>query len=108
MGGMTLTHHPARLFRLSCGCLRTFPVMPAGPEHVVLCVSCALAVTTVLAYPEGYCDVQGWATLGKRTRVSCTLGPRHEGVHFDEFAATSFTGSGPRLVRMREGKTGRA
>ncbi len=105
---MTLTHHPARLFRLSCGCLRPFPMMASGPEHTVLCVSCAVAAVTLLAYPEGRCDVQGWATLGKRARVSCTLAPRHDGIHFDEFAGAAFTGSGPRLARMREGKTGRA
>lgn len=108
MNYMALMHYPARLFRLSCGCLRTFPMMPASTPHTVFCVTCCRAATTVLAYPEGCCAATGWAVLGKRTRVSCTLDPLHQGTHFDELAATAFTGGGPRLAAMREGKTGRA
>lgn len=109
MNYMALTHHPVRLFRLSCGCLRTFPMMPVGPEHTVLCVSCAVAAVTEVVYPEGRCSVPGWATVaGRRFRVSCTLEVPHYDAHYDELLRTGFTGTEPRLTAMREGRTGRA
>lgn len=106
---MALTHHPVRLFRLSCGCLRTFPMMPVGPEHTVLCVSCAIAVVTEVVYPEGCCAAQGWVTVAaRRFRVSCTREALHCEDHYDHLLQARFTGIEPRLAAMREGRTGRA
>src|SRR5208282_2456759 len=111
---MTLTHHPVRLFRLSCGCLRGYPMMPAGFNHIVLCVTCRAEVRTVFAYPERVCGVTGWAVFhGGRLRVSCTrqAGYCLTGLHLDEYAArvpVAFAGAVPKLTAVREGKTGRA
>lgn len=115
MSYMTLTHHPVRLFRLSCGCLRSFPMMPAGVQHTVLCITCRRPVRTVAAYPERCCAAASWATVrGTRTRISCTRGVKAcvTGLHLDEYAAAvpvAFTVTGLlKLARSREGKTGRA
>jgi hypothetical protein len=108
---MSLTHHPVRLFRLSCGCLRAYPMMPAAVRHTVLCVTCHAEAVTLLAYPERCCGALGWAVLGgERTRVACTLAPGEcTGLlHMDSIAGTGFSPSGPGLARSREGKTGRA
>lgn len=111
---MTLTHHPVRLFRLSCGCLREYPMMPAGTEHTVLCVTCRTTALTVLAYPERCCAVTGWALVeGRRLRVSCTVPLLHchtilPAGHYDETVRMKFTAEVPRLAQSREGKTGRA
>ena len=104
---MTLTHHPVRLFRLSCGCLRAYPMMPAGIEHTVLCVTCAAPAVTLLAYPERCCGALGWAG---RKKVACTLRPGQcTGLmHIDEIAGAAFFPAGQVLARSREGKTGRA
>lgn len=106
--GMTLTHHPVRLFRLSCGCLRAYPMMPAGTEHTVLCVSCQAQAVTVLAYPERCCGVLGWAYPGgRRVKVACTK-DLCDGRHFDAITGTEFAVAPVSLARSREGKTGRA
>lgn len=112
---MRLTYHPVRLFRLSCGCLREYPMMPAGPRHTVLCVTCRRAATTLLVYPEKCCGAAGWALLGgRRLRVSCTLqaGGCVTGMHLDEcapaFGAVVFTAGVPALTRSTEGRTWRA
>jgi hypothetical protein len=108
---MTLTHHPVRLFRLSCGCLREYPMMPAGTVHVVLCAYCRAEAKTVLAYPEKACGAYGWVTrAGTRLRVSCTLGTGQcTGLfHIDTCAGLAFTADGPRLQTRRDGRTGRA
>lgn len=108
---MKLTHHPVRLFRLSCGCLRAYPMMPAGIAHTVLCVTCRQAAVTTVAYPEAACAVTGWAQkAGQQVRASCTLFPGEcTGMfHVDAIAGVSFTPEGIRLARSREGKTGRA
>jgi hypothetical protein len=102
---VAVTQHPVRLFRLSCGCLRSYPMMPAGREHIVLCARCSRTVTTVAAYPDGACGVQGWAG---RLMVSCGVADGCGWVHVDIIAGVVFTVKGPRLVRSREGKTGRA
>jgi hypothetical protein len=107
---MTLTQHPVRLFRLSCGCLRGYPIMTACAGHPVLCITCRVPVLTVDAYPARCCGVTGWADIsGTRLKVACTL-PRRtcNGCHFDAIAGTGFTLEPPRLERSREGKTGRA
>jgi hypothetical protein len=111
---MALTHHPVRLFRLSCGCLRGYPMMPAGFNHVVLCITCRAEVRTLFAYPERVCGVTGWAQFrGMRLRVSCTrqAGCCLTGLHLDACAApvpVAFAGIVPKLIAIREGKTGRA
>jgi hypothetical protein len=108
---MPLTHHPVRLFRLSCGCLREYPVMPSGTAHIVLCITCRVAARTLLAYPERCCGVTGWADVREiRVRVSCTRGTGEcaAGLHLDEIAGAEFPAGTPRLARSREGKTGRA
>ena len=108
---MTLTHHPVRLFRLSCGCLRAYPMMPAGTEHTVLCVTCQVPAVTVLAYPERCCGVLGWVLLcGRPVRVACTQAPPAcTGLdHYDMHVRAKFTAAAPRLARSSEGKTGRA
>lgn len=103
--------HPVRLFRLSCGCLREYPMMPAGLVHTVLCVTCRAVTETVAVYPEKACGRLGWAWAddGTRVRTSCTLlrgclGP----VHADGVANLEFAAGGPRLWRSNEGRTGRA
>jgi hypothetical protein len=109
--GMTLTHHPVRLFRLSCGCLRAYPMMAAGTGHTVLCVTCQTAAVTVTAYPDRCCGALGWTVTGEhRTRVACTLKPAQcTGLlHIDEITGTAFATAGKALARSREGKTGRA
>ncbi len=111
---MPLTHHPVRLFRLSCGCLRAYPMMPVGPRHEVLCVSCRVLALTVLVYPERTCGVLGWAVVdGERIRVACTvpragkhMAPPYP--HYDELARALFTTASPRLTRGSAGKTGKA
>jgi hypothetical protein len=113
MSCMTLTHHPVRLFRLSCGCLREYPMMPAGLIHEVLCVTCRMPSFTVTAYPEKACAVLGWAAAsgsGYRMRVSCTRPPGCAGgMHRDDIAGgVLFTRYGTRLGHRAEGKTGRA
>lgn len=107
---MTLTHHPVRLFRLSCGCLREYPMMPAGLVHEVLCIGCRVASFTVLAYPEKCCGRRGWGLTGAvRTQVSCTRPPGCAGgMHHDDIANVLFTAAGMRLGHRAEGKTGRA
>jgi hypothetical protein len=110
---MTLTHHPVRLFRLSCGCLRAYPMMPSTAVHTVLCVSCRREARTETAYPERCCGVTGWALLaGQRIRVACTRprksGECRAGSHFDMYLNTGFTTGPLRLTALREGKTGRA
>jgi hypothetical protein len=112
---MPLTHHPVRLFRLSCGCLRGYPMMPAGVQHLVLCITCRSTVLTTAVYPERCCGASGWARFGgQRLRVACTRrrGACVTGLHLDEYAAAvpvAFTVTGvPKLARSREGKTGRA
>lgn len=105
---MSLTHHPVRLFRLSCGCLRAYPMMPPGISHAVLCIRCRVAAVTVTAYPERCCAALGWAVIdGHRTRVGCTNRPC-DGTHFDALSGTPFTVTITRLTRTREGKTGTA
>ena len=104
---MALTHHPVRLFRLSCGCLRGYPMMPAGIQHTVLCIRCRTAVMTVFVYPERCCGARGdYDGLA----LSCTLAPADcDGRwHLDEVAYVKFTTEVPRLERSREGTTGRA
>ena len=111
MTGMTLTHHPVRLFRLSCGCLREYPMMPAGTVHEVLCVICRAPSFTVTAYPEKTCGTLGWALVATvRTRVSCTRlpGACAGGMHRDDTVTAVFAAGGPRLGHRAEGKTGRA
>ena len=112
---MALTHHPVRLFRLSCGCLRAYPMMPAGTEHTVLCVRCRAEAVTVLAYPERICGALGWAVVaGLQTRVACTFPgractARYTGTHFDAVVNETFSIANRGLEhRSREGKTGRA
>jgi hypothetical protein len=112
---MRLTYHPVRLFRLSCGCLREYPMMPAGTEHDVLCITCRRSAVTLLAYPEKCCGVTSWAVFrGRRLRVSCTLGIGAcvTGLHLDTCAAPPaaivFVAGMPALLRSREGRTGRA
>jgi hypothetical protein len=112
---MPLTYHPVRLFRLSCGCLREYPMMPAGTGHAVLCVTCRCSAVTLHAYPERACGATCWATRaagfsGRRVLLSCTLGPgRCTGLtHIDTLACLGFTVQATRLARSREGKTGRA
>jgi hypothetical protein len=104
---MTLTHHPVRLFRLSCGCLREYPMMPAGAVHEVLCARCRTAVFTVWVYPDKACGARG-ATGG--TMMSCTRIAGHDDglPHFDVQAGGTFTTEAPKLARSSEGKTGRA
>ena len=103
---MPLTHHPVRLFRLSCGCLREYPMMPAGTVHAVLCARCRKAVITVWIYPDKCCGARG-VTGG--VMVSCTLDAGHgDGLHFDVQAGGTFTTEPARLTRSSEGKTGRA
>jgi hypothetical protein len=104
---MPLTHHPVRLFRLSCGCLREYPVMPAGLQHTVLCITCRREAVTVFAYPEKACGARGsYAGFP----LSCTRGTGQcaAGLHWDEIAGTEFAAGSPRLARSREGRTGRA
>jgi len=108
---MPLTHHPVRLFRLSCGCLREYPMMPVGTEHPVLCITCRLAVVTTLAYPERCCSARGWAAVeGTRIQVSCTqvVGTCITGLHIDSVVRVEFSARDYRLTARREGKTGRA
>lgn len=103
--------HPVRLFRLSCGCLREYPMMPAGLVHTVLCSSCRMPAETVVVYPEKACGRLGWAwtDAGTRIRASCTLLPQCRGpVHVDQLANAEFAAGGPRLWRSNEGRTGRA
>lgn len=105
---MPLTHHPVRLFRLSCGCLREYPMMSATVQHLVLCITCRQAVMTVLAYPERRCGARGHADA--RFPLSCTL-PRAEcngRWHFDDCASIWFATVTPKLAAVREGRTGRA
>ena len=103
---MTLTHHPVRLFRLSCGCLRAYPMMPAGTQHAVLCTRCRAAAMTVLAYPERCCGARGSC---EGYPLSCTEAGGHASPwHFDTYANAEFRAAVPRLARSREGKTGRA
>jgi hypothetical protein len=104
---MPLTHHPVRLFRLSCGCLREYPMMPVSIQHVVLCATCRVAALTVFAYPDKCCGARG---LHARFALSCTLEAAEcDGTwHFDAVAGTPFTTRLPRLTQRREGKTGRA
>jgi hypothetical protein len=108
---MALTYHSVRLFRLSCGCLRAFSLMPAGAAHTVLCITCRAAAVTVRVYPQRSCAVQAWAVVaGRRTRVSCTrpAGACTAGEHFDGGLMTGFTTRVTPLAQGREGKTGRA
>lgn len=112
---MRLTYHPVRLFRLSCGCLREYPMMAAGPEHTVLCVTCRRAAVTTTVYPEKCCGKTSWATIGgRRLRVSCTLGIGVcvTGLHLDtcapSFGAVVFAAGTRALTARREGKTGPA
>jgi hypothetical protein len=103
--------HPVRLFRLSCGCLREYPMMPSGLEHTVLCVTCRASSVTVAVYPEKACGRLGWAWTdgGIRVRASCTLPAGCRGpVHADRLANVEFAAGGPRLWRSNEGRTGRA
>jgi hypothetical protein len=104
---MTLTHHQVRLFRLSCGCLREYLMMPASLQHAVLCVTCRREAMTVFAYPDKCCGARG---VYARFPLSCTLKAAEcDGTrHFDEIAGTKFTTVIPRLTQGREGKTGRA
>lgn len=107
---MSLTFHPARLFRLSCGCLRAYTMMSATVKHTVLCPSCRKAAVTVVVYPEQRCAVTGWAVVdGRELRVSCT---RERGAcaadHADEFAGAVFTVAVTRITPSSEGKTGKA
>lgn len=104
---MALTHHPVRLFRLSCGCLREYPMMPVTTRHEVLCITCREAVTTVLAYPERCCAARGRVSS---YLLSCTLAVAEctGDWHFDAYADAEFKAGEPRLVRSREGRTGRA
>lgn len=102
---------PVRLFRLSCGCLREYPMMPAGAVHTVLCATCREASVTLTAYPERACGRLGWAWTeeGTRIRASCTLLPGCRGpVHVDRIANVEFAAGAPRLWRSTEGRTGRA
>lgn len=108
---MALTHHPVRLFRLSCGCLRGYPMMPAGTEHAVLCTRCGVPAVTVTAYPERCCGTLGWAVVsGKRVAVACTLAPGSctANEHADVYIQVQFTVTVPRLAAAREGRTLRA
>lgn len=112
---MALTYHPVRLFRLSCGCLREYPMMPSGAEHVVLCVTCRRPAQTLSVYPERACGATCWDTQaagfgGRRILLSCTLGPGQCSglIHIDTFACRGFTAAVTRLARSREGRTGRA
>jgi hypothetical protein len=104
---MTLTHHAVRLFRLSCGCLRAYPMMPSGPRHHVLCAGCRKAAVTLFAYPERCCGTRG--TAGG-AQVSCTRGTAEcDGVlHFDISVGREFTVTVQRLTARRDGRTGRA
>lgn len=103
---MAIAKYPARLFRLSCGCLRAYPMMPAGAVHEVLCARCRAAAFTVFAYPEKACGARG-ETGG--TLMSCTRPEGHDGLpHFDVQAGGTFTAEVPRLARSREGRTGKA
>jgi hypothetical protein len=104
---MPLTHHPVRLFRLSCGCLCEYPMMPAGLVHEVLCARCRTAVFTVWIYPDKRCGARG-ATAG--VTMSCTRDAGHDDElpHFDVQAGGTFTTRTPRLAQSREGRTGRA
>ena len=103
---MTLTHHPVRLFRLSCGCLRGYPMMPAGTVHEVLCTRCLREAYTCFPYPERICGARGY---GGGLQVACTRPSGScDGWHRDDIAGREFTGVGPRITRGQEGKTGRA
>lgn len=103
---MRLTHHPVRLFRLSCGCLRGYPMMPVGVQHTVLCITCREPVMTVFVYPERCCGARG---NYDGFLLSCTRGKGECGDwHQDEIADAKFTVGAPRLAQGREGKTGRA
>jgi hypothetical protein len=105
---MPLTHHPVRLFRLSCGCLRAYPMMPAGTEHTVLCVRCLREAMTLFAYPERACGARGYRQEDY-FQVSCTRPAGScDGWHADQIANAEFTVGRPPLARSREGKTGRA
>ena len=101
---------PVRLFRLSCGCLREYPMMPARTVHTVLCPRCRAAADTTCVYPEKACGTTGWAwSGGLRIPVSCTLARWScAGWHIDTIAGVEFFADGARLARSREGKTGRA
>lgn len=104
---MALTHHPVRLFRLSCGCLREYPMMPEGTRHEVLCPRCRRPAFTVLAYPEKCCGARGW-DCGRQ--LACTRAPGECTLpwHLDGVAGTEFSTQAPRLTRASDGKTGRA
>ncbi len=104
---MTIAQHPLRLFRLSCGCLRGYPMMPAGTVHEVLCARCRVPVVTVLVYPERCCGARG---SYNGFPLSCTV-PRGQCAgawHFDETANVEFEGTSPRLRAAIEGRTNRA
>jgi hypothetical protein len=108
---MALAYHPVRLFRLSCGCLRPYQMMPAGLVHDVLCSSCGKAAVTTAVYPERCCGAFGWAqAAGQRVKVSCTRGTGEcdGALHFDECAGVGFAAQTPRLAASREGRTHRA
>lgn len=95
---------------MSCGCLREYPMMPAGAVHTVLCPRCRAAADTVRAYPEKACGATGWAwSGGQHITVSCTLTRKScGGWHIDTIAGVEFFAAQARLARRREGKTGRA
>jgi len=103
---MRLPNYPVRLFRLSCGCLCSYPVMAASYAHEVLCARCGSAAVTVRAYPEKACGARGSCD---GFPLSCT---QEHGTcgdwHLDELADAKFTVEGPRLRRGSEGRTGRA
>ena len=113
MGLTARTHHATRTWRLSCGCLRDYPGMPMGKIHHVLCVACGIAVTTLYCYEEtrcGYTTTTTRAEDGKLIHVSCTNASGNkkckEGVHYDKFVQTRFTGRG-KLRTSREGQVNR-
>ena len=107
MDTMAIAHHPLRLFRLSCGCLRGYPMMPARDGHEVLCPRCRVPAVTSLVYPEGCCGARGWAGP---VMVSCTRrrADCNGLAHLDALAGTEFTTGAVRLAAARYGRTDRA
>jgi hypothetical protein len=108
---MPKTHHAARTFRLSCGCLRDYPGMAVGKRHEVLCPACSIAAYTLYAYPEKRCGATKAADVADGIRrVSCTNEPGTkqcgQGVHYDEFEHIKFS-LPPKLRRGAEGNIGR-
>jgi hypothetical protein len=110
---MTIAQHPMRLFRLSCGCLRGYPMMPSGIAHEVLCARCRVPAVTVLVYPDRCCGARSLAVSSdghRAVRVSCTV-PRGQcdGTwHLDAIANVEFEAASPRLRAAIEGRTNRA